>query len=80
MVLNVLVKDGKAAQKLNGCLGFKVLRVAGSDTGWVLVEEWQDMAAFDAYKASPGFASVGEALRPVMPAPPRSRAFEATLA
>jgi len=38
------------------------------------------MAAFDAYKASPGFASVGEALRPVMPAPPRSRAFEATLA
>ena len=80
MVLEVLTNDGETAQKLDGCLGYKILRVAGSTTGWALVEEWQDMAAFDAYKASPGFASVGEALMPLMLAPPLSRAFEATLA
>ncbi|NOR63469.1 MAG: antibiotic biosynthesis monooxygenase [Rhodobacteraceae bacterium] len=79
-VLAVLTADGQAAQNLKGCLGFKTLRVAGSDTGWMLVEEWQDMPAFEAYKASAGFARVGEALMPLMLAPPRSRAFEATLA
>ena len=80
MVLEVLTTDGIAAQKLDGCLGFKTLRVAWSNTGWMLVEEWQDLAAFKAYKASPGFAGVGKALMPLMLAPPRSRAFEATLA
>jgi quinol monooxygenase YgiN len=79
-VLEVLTADGLAAQKLEGCLGFKTLRVAGSDTGWILIEEWQDMAAFEAYKASPEFARVGEVLMPLMLAPPRSRAFEAKLA
>jgi quinol monooxygenase YgiN len=79
-VLAVLAKDGAEARALAGCLGFQTLRVAGSETGWILVEEWQDMAAFDAYKASAGFARVGAALGPLMLAPPRSRAFEATLA
>ncbi len=76
-VIEALVAEGMAAQMLEGCLGF--MRVAGSDSGWMLVEEWQDMAAFDAYKASPGFARVGEALKPLLLAPPRSRAFKAIL-
>ncbi len=79
-VLEVLAQDCAAARAFAGCLGFKTLRVAGSKTGWVLVEEWRDLAAFDAYKASAGFARVGAALGPLMLAPPRSRTFEAALA
>lgn len=79
-VLEVLAADSVAAQKLEGCLGFKTLRLAGSKSGWVFIEEWQDIAAFEAYKASPGFARMGGALKPLMLGPPRSRAFEATLA
>jgi len=79
-VQEVLATDRDEAQALAGCLSFQTLRVAGSETGWILVEEWQDMAAFEAYKASAGFARVGAVLGPLMLAPPRSRAFEATLA
>ena len=80
MVLQVLTKDTEQALKRQGCLGFKTTRVAGSETGWMLVEEWDTQDAFDAYKASPEFARVGKALMPLMLAPPISRAFEAALA
>jgi len=43
-------------------LSFKVLKLAGSETGLILVEEWEDMTAFEAYKASEGFAYVRETL------------------
>jgi len=46
----------------------------------ILVEEWEDMTAFEAYKASEGFAYVSKMLGPLMLAAPRSRAFEAVLA
>jgi quinol monooxygenase YgiN len=77
--LDVLASDGIAAAAIPGNLGFRAFTDAGSTTHVGLMHEWADLTAFEAYVASPGFAVVGAALRPMMTAAPTSRRFEATL-
>lgn len=38
--------------------------------GVVIVQHWQTMEAFDAYRSSDTFATLGQGLRPLMSAPP----------
>jgi quinol monooxygenase YgiN len=77
--LQILAVDGAAAAALPGNLGFRVFSDAGSDTHVGLMQEWEADAAFKAYLASPGFATAGAALRPMMIGTPLSRRFEAKL-
>lgn len=77
--LKVFGQDEQAARAMPGCEGFSINRVNGSKTALMLLEEWSDMAAFEAYKASEGFLRVGKALGPIMLGTPRSRTFEASL-
>ena len=77
--LEVLADDGGTAASLPGNLGFRVFTDAGSDSHVGLMHQWASEAAFEGYLASPGFAVVGQALRPMMTEAPVSRRFEASL-
>lgn len=79
VALNILAGDGVAATAIKGNLGFRAFTDACSKTHVGLMHEWTDQAAFDAYVASPEFATVGAQLRPLMTGAPTSRRFEATL-
>ncbi|MEO0665315.1 MAG: antibiotic biosynthesis monooxygenase [Pseudomonadota bacterium] len=43
-----------------------------------IVQEWESLAAFDAYRASPAFATLGAQLKPLMTAPPVTKVAELT--
>ena len=43
-----------------------------------IVQEWESLAAFDAYRASPTFATLGAQLKPLMTAPPVTKVAELT--
>ena len=77
--LDVLQGDAAAAAQALGCRAFRVFSNAG-DAGHVgLMHEWDSAEDLSAYLASDGFAQVGQALRPLMTAPPESRRFNAQL-
>ncbi len=73
--LAVLEAEVPQVQALPGNLGFRPL--AGEGGALVLLHEWADQAAFDAYLAGPVFAASGAAVRPLMSAPPRRRVYAA---
>ena len=74
-----LEKDRAAALSMPGCLAFRSCAINGAPAKIVLVEEWEDAASFEAYKASPAFAEAMGTIKPVMAGAPVSRAFNATL-
>ncbi len=74
-----LEKDRAAALSMPGCLAFRSCAINGASDKIVLVQEWEDSASFEAYKASPAFAEAMSAIKPVMAGTPVSRTFNATL-
>lgn len=72
--------DAAAARTMKGCAAFRSLSTQGNPEKLVLVEEWEDMESFEAYKASDAFAAAMATIKPVMVGAPVSRAFDATLA
>lgn len=56
-------------QKMNGCKHYALYRNPSND-GIAIVQQWDTMEAFDAYRASKTFALIGKELRPLMTAPP----------
>ncbi len=72
--------DAEAARTMKGCTAFQSLSTQGNPDKLVLLEEWEDMESFEAYKASDAFAAAMATIKPVMVGAPISRAFEATLA
>lgn len=66
-----------SAKKIKGNIAFRVCNINASTTGsCLLLEEWENAAAFEGYKASKAFATAGQQLKPLMTAPPKSRAYE----
>lgn len=41
-------------------------------TSVAIVQRWESFQSFEAYRASPAFAQLGQALKPLMSAPPRT--------
>ena len=56
-----------AVRRLNGCESYALYR-AQNDVA--IVQKWQDMAKFDAYRAGEIFAALGRDLKPMMSVPP----------
>ncbi|MEM9873236.1 MAG: antibiotic biosynthesis monooxygenase [Pseudomonadota bacterium] len=52
-----------------GCTHYALYRKP-SDDGVAIVQQWDGMAAFDAYRGSETFAALGAGLRPLMVKPP----------
>ncbi|MGX9355577.1 putative quinol monooxygenase [Roseobacteraceae bacterium S113] len=57
----------EAVRAMDGCDSYALYR--SGDTV-AIVQRWQDMARFDAYRKSDEFAGLGAALKPLMSAPP----------
>ncbi len=75
-----LETDRAKALAMPGCLAFRSCAINGAPAKIVLVEEWEDAAAFAAYKESEAYATAMATIKPVMVGTPTSRAFEAKLA
>ena len=79
IALAALAEDAPAARALPGNISFRTFSNTGDMTHIGIFQEWETQAAFEGYTSSPGFAKVGEKLRPLMTAAPTSRRFEAKL-
>ena len=76
--LELFEAEAGAVRAMAGCQSYAVYRAA-SGGRFAIVQKWADMAAFDAYRASPNFAAMGGALKPMMVAPPVTTIAEADL-
>jgi quinol monooxygenase YgiN len=77
--LAVLLDEVSTVQAIPGCVNFRPFTDPQSQTHVGVLHEWHGDDGFAAYLASPGFAKVGEILRPMMTAPPSSRRYRAEL-
>jgi quinol monooxygenase YgiN len=59
----------KQAILMAGCVGYDVYS-SSIDGKVAVIQRWNDMANFDAYRASAAFSELGKALKPMMAAPP----------
>ena len=78
--LAALTAEAPEVRAMAGNLGFRPLIRADTPGGVMILHEWRDRAGFDAYRAGPGFAAIGRAIRPLMTATPVTRVFEAAIA
>lgn len=69
-----------AAPEIRNLPGNEMFEAYERGDGVVIVQEWATVAAFDAYRASPVFAAMGAALKPLALGVPRSRLFEEIVA
>ena len=54
---------------MSGCKHYALYRKPSCD-GVAIIQQWDGMAAFDAYRASDTFAALGVGIRPLMAKPP----------
>jgi len=75
--LATLVAAAPSVRAMPGCHAFLPFADPTVEGGLGLIHEWESADAFASYLASPGFAQLNAALRPLMTAPPLSKRFEA---
>lgn len=78
--LEILLGEAPEVRAHPGNLQFMPTRIAGSETGILLHQVWEDEPAFTTYTAGPGFAAVGDALRPLMDGPPTRQVVRGEIA
>ena len=59
-----------------GCVTFELFRSTEQPNQFLLYEEWQDKASFEAYKSSEPFQAIGKALPPMLAGKPESAYYE----
>ena len=64
-------------QNFAGCVQYGFYQDATNENGFLLYEEWDTQANFDAFKASPGFQANGKVLFPIMVGKPDSVSYAA---
>ncbi|TBR41770.1 antibiotic biosynthesis monooxygenase [Marinomonas agarivorans] len=62
---------------LAGCLTYSLYKDMSQDNHFLIYEEWDSMASFDAYKNSDGFRTIMAALGPLLAGKPDSMYFDA---
>lgn len=74
-----LLSETSTVRAMPGCIAFRPFADPEHAGTCGLLHEWEREEQFGAYTASPGFAAIGQILRPMMIAPPISRRFRAEL-
>jgi quinol monooxygenase YgiN len=69
----------KHAVAMLGCESYNVYRAGSNEGAVAVIQRWNDMVSFDAYRASEAFASLGKHLRPMLTAPPVTTIAEVTV-
>ena len=57
-------------RKMSGCHTYDVYRASSRNDAIVILQKWETMDAFDAYRTSADFAAIGGKLKPLMAGPP----------
>lgn len=58
-----------AVRAMTGCESYAIYK-SDDATSVAIVQKWASMEQFDAYRGSDTFAQIGQALKPLMTAPP----------
>ena len=74
-LLQEIIPDTRA---YTGCEDIRVLRNSAEAEEFVIVEQWTDRAAYDAYLAWRKQTGLSERMGPLLAAPPRLRFLELT--
>ena len=69
-LLEVLQREVAASRASAGCVRFELFQSIEEPYTFLLYEEWQDVAAFDAYRSSPEFHERGKAIFPLLDGKP----------
>lgn len=78
-MLDYMQKHIEASRSRLGCLNFGLYEDALHENNFLLYEEWETQAAFDAYKESEEFKQSGEVLFPLMIGTPDSAYYTANV-
>ena len=73
-----LQQEMKDVKQFSGCEHFHLYEDIYNPNAFLLYEEWQTLADFDAYRQSDFFKQNGEKLFPMMAQPPDSSYYQAT--
>lgn len=57
-------------RKMSGCHTYDIYRAHAHNDAVVILQKWESMDAFDAYRTSADFAAIGGKLMPLMAGPP----------
>jgi quinol monooxygenase YgiN len=69
----------KESRAFTGCLNYGLYQDIADENRFLLYEEWDTQANFDAYKASEAFKTSGEVLFPLMVGTPDSVYYSASV-
>lgn len=72
----VVDRESLKVREQAGCVSFELFRSTAQSNEFLLFEEWQDKASFEAYKSSEPFKAIGAALPPMLAAKPDSAYYE----
>jgi quinol monooxygenase YgiN len=75
--LELLNQEAKEVRHLEGCVRFNIFEDVSSEKALLLYEEWESLAAFDAYRTSEAFKETGQQLFPLMDGKPDSAYYSA---
>ena len=79
LATDILLKETKTVRAMSGCTAYTPFIVPDSVSEIGVLHEWKTAEAFEAYLASDSFASIAQALHPLMTEPPVSKRFDAIL-
>ncbi len=65
----LISEQAETVQAMPGCTHYALYRKP-TDDGIAIIQHWDGIDAFEAYKASKTFAALGAGLRPLMQTPP----------
>lgn len=74
--VELFAAQAKVVRNMAGCAHYALYRKPSGD-GVAILQRWDTMEAFEAYRASAVFAELGKGLRPLMTAPPVTVVAEA---
>lgn len=69
MAISLFTEQANVVRAMPGCKHYALYRKIAGD-GIAILQQWESMTAFDAYRASEAFADLGQGLRPLMTSPP----------
>ena len=67
--MDLISAQAETVRAMPGCTHYALYRKP-SDDGVAILQQWDSMEAFDAYRTSETFADLGVGLRPIMTKPP----------
>ena len=67
--LDLISRQADTVRAMSGCTHYALYRKPSED-GVAIIQQWDSIEAFDAYRASEPFAALGAGLRPLMTKPP----------